>query len=321
MSTPVLAWVGFNIFVLCMLLLDLGIFHRQAHEVKVKEALLWSAVWITLALLFNLGLYVVRGAEPALAFFTGYLLEKSLSVDNLFVFLLIFSYFRVPPVYQHKVLFWGILGALLMRAAMIVLGTALIHRFHWVIYIFGAFLIITGVRMALQKEQGVHPERNPVVRLFTRFMPVTPSYHGTQFFVRLDGRLFATPLLVVVIVVEATDVVFAIDSIPAIFGVTTDPFIVYTSNIFAILGLRALYFALAGVMGLFHYLKFGLSIVLVFIGLKMVLADVYKLPTHWALVVVASILALSVVASLIWPPAQETVAPPADLPSSVEERD
>ncbi len=305
MSQDILAWVAFNIFILVMLALDLGVFHRRQHVVGVREALLWSALWITLALVFNAGLYVFEGPEAALTFFTGYLLEKSLSVDNLFVFLLIFTYFGVPRLYQHKVLFWGILGALVMRAAMIAVGVTLIHHFHWILYVFGGFLVITGVRMAMQGDEEIHPDKNPLVRLFTRFFPVTTSYHEAKFFVRLDGRLLATPLLIVVLVVETTDVVFALDSIPAIFAVTTDPFIVYTSNIFAILGLRALYFALAGVMGFFHFLKYGLSFVLVFIGIKMIIADFYKIPVHWALIVVAALLLLSVLASLIWPPAPE----------------
>ena len=305
MSQDILVWVAFNIFVLAMLALDLGVFHRRQHAVGVREALLWSALWIALALVFNAGLYIFEGPEAALMFFTGYLLEKSLSVDNLFVFLLIFTYFGVPRLYQHKVLFWGILGALVMRATMIAVGVTLIHHFHWILYVFGGFLVITGVRMAMQGDEEIQPDKNPLVRLFTRFFPVTTSYHESRFFVRLDGRLFATPLFIVVLVVEATDVVFALDSIPAIFAVTTDPFIVYTSNIFAILGLRALYFALAGVMGFFRYLKYGLSFVLVFIGIKMVIADFYKIPVHWALIVVAALLLLSVLASLIWPPAPE----------------
>ena len=305
MSQDIMIWVAFNIFVLIMLALDLGVFHRRQHVVGVREALLWSALWIALAMVFNVGLYIYEGQEVALMFFTGYLLEKSLSVDNLFVFLLIFTYFGVPRLYQHKVLFWGILGALVMRATMIAVGVTLIHHFHWILYVFGAFLIFTGARMATQGDEEIEPDKNPLVRLFKRFFPVTTSYHESRFFVRLDGRLFATPLFIVVLVVEATDVVFAVDSIPAIFAVTTDPFIVYTSNIFAILGLRALYFALAGVMGYFHYLKYGLSFVLVFIGIKMVIVDLYKIPVQWALAVVASLLLLSVVASLIWPPANE----------------
>lgn len=315
MTHSILVWVGFNLFVLAMLALDLGIFHRRAHTVSVGEALKWSGVWITLALLFNTGLYVVEGQEIALAFFTGYILEKSLSVDNLFVFLLVFSYFRVPQVYQHNVLFWGILGALLMRAVMIGVGAALVHRFHWILYFFGAFLVISGIKMALHKDEELHPEDNPLVRLFTRFMPVTSGYHGARFFVQQQGRLHATPLFIVLLVVEATDVVFALDSIPAIFAVTTDPFIVYTSNIFAILGLRALYFALAGIMGFFHYLKIGLSVVLVFIGLKMIIADFVHIPVYLALLAIAVVLLLSIGASLLWPPAAEA----EKLPSPTEE--
>jgi len=299
MTTELLPWVLFNIFVLAMLALDLGVFHRKAHEVKIKEALIWSAVWIALALLFNLGIYVWRDSEQALKFFTGYVIEKSLSVDNIFVFLLIFSYFRVDSLYQHKILFWGILGALIMRAVFIAVGVTLIQQFHWVIYVFGAFLILTGIKMALQKDKEIHPEKNPVLRLFRRLMPTTDRYVQGRFFVKLNGRTFATPLFVVLLVVETTDLIFAVDSIPAILAITQDPFIVYTSNVFAILGLRALYFALAGAMQLFHYLHLGLSSILVFIGVKMLLADIYKIPIVIALSVVAAILVISVVASVV----------------------
>jgi len=288
-----------------MLALDLGVFHRQARVVDVKEALRWSAMWIALALLFNIGVYLWYGTDAALAFLTGYVLEESLSVDNLFVFLMILSYFSVPLVYQHKVLFWGILGALLMRGLMIAVGTALVQMFHWVLYLFGGFLVLTGMKMALQRHGDVHPEQNPVVRLFTRFMPVTAAYHAERFFVRLDGRWFATPLFIVLLMVEVTDVVFALDSIPAVLAVTTDPFIVYTSNVFAILGLRSLFFALSGLMGLFHYLRYGLAVVLVFIGTKMLLAEVWHIPVHMALAVVAGVLLLSMLASLIYPVSAE----------------
>ena len=301
MSNQFLPWILFNVFVLAMLALDLGVFHRKAHEVKVKEALVWSAVWIALALLFNVGIYFWRGPERALEFFTGYLIEKSLSVDNIFVFLLIFSYFRVDVLYQHKVLFWGILGALVMRAIFIAAGVTLIQQFHWVIYIFGAFLILTGIKMALQKGKEIHPERNPVLRLFRRLMPISDRYVEDKFFVRLNGRTFATPLFVVLLIVETSDLIFAVDSIPAILAITIDPFIVYTSNVFAILGLRALYFALAGVMQLFHYLHLGLSVILVFIGIKMLLVDIYKIPIVVALSVVAGILVVSVVVSVLRP--------------------
>lgn len=299
MENSLLLWIGFNVFVLAMLALDLGVFHRKAHVVKIKEALIWSAVWITLALLFNLGIYFWRGEVAALEFLTGYLLEKSLSVDNVFVFLLIFSYFRVPALCQHKVLFWGILGALIMRAVFIAAGITLIQQFHWVIYLFGAFLIFTGIKMALQKDKEIHPEKNPAIRLFRRLMPVTKDYdEKNRFFVRQAGRLQATPLFVALLVVETTDVIFAVDSIPAILAITQDPFIVYTSNVVAILGLRALFFALAGIMNLFHYVHYGLSLILVFIGFKMLLADIYKTPIPIALSVVAGILVISVVASL-----------------------
>jgi len=301
MSNELLLWIGFNVFVLAMLALDLGVFHRQAREVKVKEALWWSAVWIALALTFNAGIYFWRGEEAALEFLTGYLLEKALSVDNIFVFIMIFAYFRAPAQYQHKVLFWGILGALIMRAIFIATGITLLQHFHWVIYIFGAFLILTGIKLAVQKDKEVHPEKNPVLKLFRRFMPVTKNFEGDKFVVKRDGRRFATPLLVVLLMVETTDVVFALDSIPAILAITTDPFIVYTSNVFAILGLRALYFALAGIMQMFHYLSYGLAAILAFVGVKMMIMDFYKLPIDISLGVVAGILALSVLISVLRP--------------------
>jgi tellurite resistance protein TerC len=301
MSVPMWAWVGFAVFVIAMLALDLGVFHRDSHEVRIKEAMIWSGVWIALALLFNLGLYYLRGPEPALEFLTGYLIEKSLSVDNIFVFLLIFTYFRVPLRYQHRVLFWGVLGALVMRAILIALGISLIQHFHWVIYIFGGFLILTGVKMALEKDKEINPERNPALRLFRRFAPVTDNYREGKFFVKEGGRRLATPLMIALLVVETTDLIFAVDSIPAILAITQDPFIIYTSNVFAILGLRALYFALAGVMRSFHYLHYGLSAILVFVGAKMVLSEFYKIPIGMALGVVACILSISVIASLAFP--------------------
>lgn len=320
MANQILLWVVFNIFVLGMLALDLAVFHRKSHVVRLKEALIWSAVWVVLALLFNLGVYFWRGPETALEFLTGYLIEKSLSVDNLFVFLLIFSYFRVPSLFQHKVLFWGILGALIMRAIFIAMGITLIQKFHWVIYIFGAFLILTGIKMALEKDKEIHPERNPVLRLFRRWMAVTEDYEDGKFFVKRDERYLATPLFIVLLVVETTDVIFAVDSIPAILAITLDPFIVYTSNVFAILGLRALYFALAGIMQLFHYLHYGLSALLIFVGAKMLLADIYEIPVGIALGVVASVLLLSVIASVIRPREVESVAAPADPQGEETER-
>lgn len=298
-----LLWVGFNIFVVIMLVVDLRVFHRHAHEVKISEALIWSAVWVALSLLFNVGVYFWYGHESALQFFTGYIIEKSLSVDNLFVFLMIFSYFKVPAQYQHTVLYWGILGALIMRGLLIFLGVAVIQEFHWVIYIFGAFLVFTGVRMAVHKESiELHPEKNIVVQLFKKILPVTAGYHETKFFLTIDGKRYATLLFVVLIVVETTDLVFAVDSIPAIFAITTDPFIVYTSNVFAILGLRALYFALAGMMNLFRFLKLGLSIVLSFVGIKMLLSEVFPIPIGIALSVVAVVLTASVVISIVLKP-------------------
>jgi tellurite resistance protein TerC len=302
MSDTIWMWIGFNLFVLAMLALDLGVFHRKARVVAFKESVAWTVVWVALALAFNAGIWYFAGAQKALEFFTGYVIEKSLSVDNVFVFAMLFSYFAVPPLYQHKVLFWGILGALAMRAVMIALGAALIAEFSWIIYVFGAFLVLTGIKMAVKREEAIHPERNPVVRAFKRLMPVTSDYREDRFFVVENGLRHATPLFVVLLLVEVTDLIFAVDSIPAIFAVTTDPFIVYTSNIFAILGLRSIYFALAGVMDKFHYLKIGLGVVLAFVGVKMLLVhSPYKLDTLLSLGVVVGILAVSVVASLLRP--------------------
>jgi tellurite resistance protein TerC len=310
-------WIGFNLFILAVLALDLGVFHRKAHVVSVREAALWSAVWIALALLFNAGLWWLRGPGPALEFFTGYLIEKSLSVDNIFVFALLFGSFGVPAAEQHRVLFWGILGALVLRAAFILAGAALLAHFHWVIYLFGAFLVVTGLRMALARSANPdqlrdgEPDlaRHPVLRLVQRVLPVTPHYEGDRFFVRRGGRLLATPLFLVLVMVETSDLIFAIDSIPAIFAVTSDPFLVYTSNVFAILGLRALYFVLAGVMGALRYLKLGLAAVLVFVGVKMTLVDLYKIPPSLSLAVIATLLAAAVGASL-WKNRREAAAPP-----------
>jgi tellurite resistance protein TerC len=298
-ETSLWLWGGFNLFILAMLALDLGVFHRKAHEVSWREAAAWSAVWVALALVFNAGLWIFRGPDPAVQFFTGYLIEKSLSVDNIFVFALLFGYFAVPPAYQHRVLFWGILGALVLRAAFILAGAALIARFHWILYLFGAFLIFTGVKMALFRNAEIHPEKNPVLRLVRRLVPVTGDYRDAHLFVREGGRWLATPLFLVLVLVETTDLIFAVDSIPAIFAVTRDPFLVYTSNVFAILGLRSLYFLLAGVMGKFSYLKLGLSAVLVFVGIKMVVADLYKIPSFVSLAVIGALLGVSTVASLV----------------------
>jgi len=296
-SGRIFLWIGFNLFVLALLAIDLGIFHRKAHSVSIKEATAWSIVWVSLAMIFNLGIYFTWGEEKALEFFTGYVIEKSLSVDNLFVFLMIFQYFSTPAEYQHRVLFWGILGALILRAIFIAAGSALLAQFHWMIYVFGAFLVFTGIKMFLQGDEKLEPNRNPVVRLFERWVPMTREYHGQRFMIRTNGQTRATLLLLVLIVIETTDVIFAVDSIPAIFAVTQDSFIVYTSNIFAILGLRALYFMLAGVMQMFVYLKFGLSLVLCFVGAKMLLSDIYKIPIGASLVVIGTVLLLSIVAS------------------------
>ncbi|HEY8600824.1 MAG TPA: TerC family protein [Thermomicrobiales bacterium] len=298
-SDTVLVWVGFNLFVLLMLALDLGVFHRKAHDVSIKEASLWSVAWITLAMAFNVVLYFWRGGEIALQFFTGYLIEKSLSVDNIFVFVLLFTYFAVPPLYQHRVLFYGILGALVMRGIMIAAGAALIKEFHWIIYLFGASLIITGIRMAMHRNEEMHPEQNPVVKLVRRIIPVTPEYHGQKFFVRQAGVLMATPLFLTLVLIEFTDLVFAVDSIPAIFAVTQDPFIVYTSNVFAILGLRSLYFVLRGAVDKFYYLKLSLAAVLTFVGVKMVITDLYKIPIALSLVVIVTLLTVGILASLV----------------------
>jgi len=301
MTGDTLLWTVFGGLVLVMLALDLGVFHRTSHEIKFKEAAAWSAVWIGLALAFAGLVWWLRGGRSALEFLTAYIIEESLSVDNLFVFLLIFSYFRVAKRDQHGVLFWGILGAMVFRAVFILVGVALIARFEWVIYLFGAILIYSGIKMGLEKEKEIHPDQNPVLKLFRRFMPVTQDYQGTKFFVRREGRLFATPLFLVLLVVETTDLIFAVDSIPAVLAITQDRFIVYTSNIFAIMGLRALYFALKGAMDLFHHLHYGLAIILMFVGLKMVLARFVHIPIGIALAVVGGVLALSVIASLVWP--------------------
>ena len=316
MTESIWLWVGFNVFVLAMLALDLGVFHRKAHVVSFREAVAWTIAWVTLAMLFNFGIWHFMGPQKALEFTTGYVIEYSLSVDNIFVFAMLFSYFAVPATYQHRVLFWGILGALVMRAIMIVAGTVLITKFAWIIYVFGAFLILTGLKMIFKKEEEMHPERNPVVRWFKRLMPVTSDYRGAKFFVRENGIRMATPLFVVLLLVEVSDVIFAVDSIPAIFAVTKDPFIVYTSNVFAILGLRSLYFALAGVLDKFHYLKIGLGVVLSFVGVKMLLAHTaWKIDTLISLGVIVLILATSVVWSLLKPkqikPPLAPVRPPA----------
>lgn len=299
-----LFWILFNVFVLVMLGLDLGFFHRPAHTVKFREALAWSGMWVVLAFAFAGLVYFSHGRAAAVEFTTGYVIELSLSVDNLFIFLLIFRYFRVSPNHQHKVLFWGIVGALVMRAIFILVGIGLIREFHWVTYLFGGFLVYGGVKLLRQEAKAIEPEKNPVLRLLRRWIPVTEDYHGDKFFVRRAG-LFATPLFVVLVVVETTDLLFATDSIPAVLAITLKAFIVYTSNVFAVLGLRSMYFVLAGMMEVFHYLHYGLSAVLIFIGAKMLASHYYQIPTGVALGVVAGVLLISVVASLLHPQAQE----------------
>lgn len=301
MNESTVLWAGFNIFVLGMLALDLGVFHRKSHTVTVKEALIWTGVWVTLALFFNLFIYFYFGEELAVEFFTGYLIEKSLSVDNIFVMIMIFSYFQVPQEYQHKVLFWGILGALVMRVIFIFSGIELIHRFHWLIYIFGGFLIFTGIRMLTAGDAKIEPEKNPIIKLARRMFSVTPTFEGDKFFTKRDGKTWVTPLFLVVILIEATDLIFAVDSIPAILAISEDPFIVYTSNVFAILGLRSLYFALSGIEKYFHYLKFGLSAILVFVGVKMCIVDFYKIPVTISLIVIVFLLAIAMIASVLFP--------------------
>jgi tellurite resistance protein TerC len=311
-ATPLL-WTVFSTFVLVMLALDLGVFSRKPHEVSYREALTWSGIWIGLALIFNAWIYQRFSTEKGLEFLTGYLIEKALSVDNIFIFVILFSTFAVPKIYQHRVLFWGVIGAIVMRGIFIAAGAALLQRFHWIIYIFGAILIYTGIKLIASRNEEMHPERNPIFKVIRRMIPAVHEYHGKNFFVKQNGRWLATPLFVVLIAVEVTDLVFAVDSIPAVFAVTDDPFIVYTSNIFAILGLRSLYFLLAGVIDKFHLLKLGLALVLIFVGVKMVIVEWYKIPIAISLAVIATILTMSVVGSLIFP-AKEV--PPGDGPGT-----
>lgn len=291
-----------------MLVIDLVVFHGKEHEESIREALIWTGVWITLALIFGIGVYYYMGSQTALDYYTGYLIEKSLSVDNIFVFLLVFSYFQVPAKYQHKVLFWGIFGALVMRFLFIFVGVALLEQFHWIIYVFGAFLVFTGIKLAMEKDKEVHPERNPVLKLTRKIIPTTKRYYGSQFFIYRMGKLIATPLFVVLVVIETTDLVFALDSIPAILAITRDEFIVYSSNAFAILGLRALYFAVSGIMRLFHYLHYGLSLILVFVGIKMLLSEFYHIPTPFALGFIAVTLLVSILASIYNPKEEKPVS-------------
>jgi tellurite resistance protein TerC len=301
MKTSLLFWVIFSIIIITVLAIDLGVLNRRAHKISLKEALTWSGVWISLAMIFNIFVYFQFGKVKALEFLTGYVIEYSLSIDNIFVFIMVFSFFSVKPQYQHKVLFWGILGALIMRAIFIFAGVALINRFHWIVIIFGGFLLISGIKMLFQKEDvAVEPEKNGLVRLFRKFLPVSDTFHGDSLFIRQDKKLYATPLFLVLLVIESTDLIFAVDSIPAVLAISKDTFIVFTSNIFAILGLRSLYFAVSGVMGLFRYLKVGLAIVLSFVGLKMLASYFhFEIPILLSLAIILSILLVSIIASLI----------------------
>ncbi len=306
MGISIYFWIGFHLFVFLMLALDLGVFHKKIHKVPVKEALIWSAVWITLALLFSLFiLFIVypdyhQGKTKALEFLTGYVIEYSLSVDNIFVFILLFSYFKVDERYQHKVLFWGILGALIMRASFIFAGVALIKQFHWIVIIFGGFLVFTGIKMMFQQETSVDPEKNGVLKFLRRFLPVTDNFHEDRLFIKQNRKLHATPLFLVLLIIESSDLIFAVDSIPAILAISKDTFIVYTSNILAILGLRSLYFAVAGIMGYFRYLKTGLAFVLTFVGSKMLLDFFYiEIPILISLGIIISILLISILSSLL----------------------
>ena len=300
MGISIYFWIGFHIFIFLMLALDLGVFHKHTHKVPVKEAVIWTFVWISLALIFNVFVYFEFGKTKALEFLTGYVIEYSLSVDNIFVFILIFSYFAVKDQYQHKILFWGILGALIMRGIFIFAGVALINRFHWIVIIFGGFLVFTGIRMLFQRDQEVDPEKNPIVRFFKKFLPVTHSMHGDKLIIRQNHKLYATPLFLVLVIIESSDLIFAVDSIPAILAISHDRFIVYTSNIFAIMGLRSLYFAIAGIMGYFRYLKVGLAFVLTFVGLKMLAGFLnFEIPIVLSLLIILTILTLSILASVV----------------------
>jgi tellurite resistance protein TerC len=307
MAVSIYFWIGFLLFIFFMLALDLGVFHKKAHVISVKEASLWTGVWITLALLFNVFVYFNFGKTKALEFLTGYVIEYSLSVDNIFVFILIFTYFSIKPEYQHEVLFWGIIGALVMRAVFIFTGVALINSFHWIIYVFGGFLVITGIRMLFSGDTEVDPEKNPVVRFARKFLPVTNNMHGDKFFIREHSRIFATPLFIVLLIIESSDLIFTVDSIPAILAISKDTFIVFTSNIFAILGLRSLYFAISGIMNLFRYLKVGLAFVLTFVGLKMCLSNIITVPIFYSLLTIISILVISIIASVIIKPGEKEI--------------
>lgn len=295
-------WAGFILFIIIMLAIDLGVFNKKTHAVSIKEAIIWSIVWVTLALIFNVGVYIYAGPQKAFEFLTGYVIEKSLSIDNIFVFVLIFSYFKVPAEYQHKVLFWGVFGALVLRAVFIFAGVALIEQFHWIIYVFGAFLVLTGIKMITDKEKKFEPENNPMMKLAKKWFNFVDDYRGSSFFIKNGGKLFATPLFLVLVFIETTDLIFAVDSIPAILAISNDTFIIFTSNVFAILGLRALYFALAGIIEKFKYLSYGLAIVLVFVGIKMLISGFFKIPILVSLGVIVAVISISVIMSYLYNP-------------------
>ena len=309
MHHSLLLWTAYVVFILIMLGIDLWVFNRESHKITIKESLTWTFIWIALSLVFGAGVYIFMGHQQGIDYFTGYLIEKSLSMDNIFVFLLIFKYFGVAPRYQHEVLFYGILGALVMRFLFIIAGVALLNHFAWTIYVFGAFLVYTGIKMAFEKDKEVHPEKNPILRILRRMLPITHDFHEDRFFIKKDKKLIATPLLVVLVVIETSDILFAVDSIPAILGITRDTFIVFSSNVFAILGLRALYFTLAGIMEKFHFLHYGLSGILTFIGIKMLIEHYVHISTELSLIVIAFLLAISIVASLIFPAKQQSEEP------------
>jgi tellurite resistance protein TerC len=311
MDIGIWPWILFNVFLITMLALDLFVFHRHAHVIKLKEAIGWVALWVSLAIIFGLGIGVFGGWEHSADYFAAYVVEEALSVDNLFVFLMLFTYFCVPREYRHRVLFWGIVGAILMRAGFIFGGIAIINSFHWIIYVFGAFLVFTGIKMGMKKEDAPHPEANPVLKLLRRFLPMSHQYDGGKFFTVENGRRLATPLLAVLVAVETTDIIFAVDSIPAVLSITTDPFIVYTSNMFAIMGLRSIYFALEGFADRLYYLHYGLATILIFLGFKMLISGIYHMPTLLSLLVIAIVLSISVIASLKRPPVPE---PPPESP-------
>ena len=306
MEIPVLYWIIFNVFILLMLFLDLGVFHKQEHEVKMKEAFTWTLVWVAAALIFNVLVYFYLGEKPAIEFFTGYLIEKSLSMDNIFVFVVIFEYFKIPMIHQHRVLFFGILGAVVFRALFIFTGVTLVSKFHWLLYVFGAFLVFTGIKLSFSSEKEADFENSLVARFTKKIIPMTNTLHGSKFFIIENGKRLATPLFLALLIIEASDILFALDSIPAIMAITLDPFIIYTSNIFAILGLRSLYFVLKNLVDRFHYLKYGLSLILVFVGVKMLMIDIYKIPTLYSLLFIASMLTLPILASFYFPSSQKS---------------